>query len=208
MKRDERTGRSGLSSLAQLILVHFGWLQRDYHFLVLRTEENGVVFASRFCQVMVALEREDLFVELASSEPEPIRRIRFSLNELLAAKSVASEPRASHTGRVSASLDDRLRVAAALLAEHGGDVLAGDFTIRPRIVEAQVRAWLETKHQDVVEKRRYPTIQAGIRQVAWELSSQTEEKRAEARRQLDEWLSVGAATRRTFAEHVLTARGQ
>ena len=93
-----------------------------------------------------------------------------------------------------------------MLAKHGGEVLAGDFTIRPRIVEGQVRAWLEAKYQDVVEKRRYPTFEEGFQQVAWELSRQAEEKKSEARRQLSQWLAEAIVGKRGFAESVLASQ--
>ena len=200
-------GSSRAPPFVQAVLSHFGWLQHDYHFRVSHGGENEVVFATPFCQVMVAQERGDVFVELASNEPEPIRRIRFSLNELLAAKSVdlgLVVPR--RAGRDLPNVWERLRIAAALLAKHGGEVLAGDFTIRPRIVEGQVRAWLEAKYQDVVEKRRYPTFEEGFQQVAWELSRQAEEKKSEARRQLGQWLAEAIVGKRGFAESVLASQ--
>jgi hypothetical protein len=67
----------------------------------------------------------------------------------------------------------------------------------------QVRMWLEAKYQDVMEKRRYPAMAQGIQQVAWELARQSQENKAEARKQLNEWMSSSIAPRRSFAEHVL-----
>ena len=164
--------RSNLSGFSQTVLFHFGWLQRTYHFRVLRTGENEVVFVSPFCQVEIALERGDLFIDLTSNEHEPIRRIRFSLNELLAVRSVDSNPLPGNAGGGHPALSERLQIAAALLAEHGREILAGDFSIRPRIVELQVRTWLEAKYQDIMQKRRYPTVEQGAQQVAWELARQ------------------------------------
>lgn len=189
---------------SQMVLVHFGWLQeRGHHFRVSHGGEHQVVFDSRFCQVAVSLERGDLFVELASNESEPIRRIKFSLNELLAVSAVALGHQAIPVNAKSPDLSERLRVAAASLAEYGSEVLTGDFSVRTRIVKVQVRAWLEAKYQDVMVKRRYAAIEQGFRQAAWELARQSEEKKGEAYQQLDEWMSLGTAQQREFAEKVL-----
>jgi hypothetical protein len=197
---------SPLAGFSQMVLAHFDWLQRTYHFRIWRSGENEVVFTSPFCQVTVALERGDLFVELASNEHEPIRRIKFSLNELLAASSVGPPPQPGQPRSPDPALAERLRIAATLLAQHGGEVLRGDFSIRPRIVELQVQTWLEAKYQDVMEKRRYPTMVQGFQQVALEIAGQSEEKRAEAHKQLNDWTSASVVSRRSFAEQVLACR--
>jgi hypothetical protein len=194
---------SGMLSFPQSVVSHFGWLQRAYHFRISRNDESQVEFTTPYCRVMVASEKSDLFVEISSNESESIRRIKFSLNELLVAKESVPLPDPPSRGARSSVLDHGLRTAAQLLSEHGSDVLAGDFSIRPRIVRMQVSAWLESKCQEVMGKPRSRSVEDGVRQVIWEFSKKTEEQKSEIRKVLSEWIANGADQRRGFAENLI-----
>lgn len=90
-----------------------------------------------------------------------------------------------------------------ILREFGSDVLAGDFSIRSRIVRMQVSAWLDSKCQEVMGKRRSRSVEDGIRQAIWEFLKKTEEQKSEIRQVLSEWIAKSVDQKRTFAENLI-----
>jgi len=122
--------------------------------------------------VVIAWERGDLFVDLITNEAEPIRRLRFSLSQLVAVRMGMASLDASAYPDRSRSLGERLRMASESLSKYGSDFLAGDKSLRPQIVREQVTAWLLDKYDDVIVKGKYPSIEAGCEQLAWELRKQ------------------------------------
>ncbi len=185
------------SPFVESVLRHFAFLQERYAFQVTEAAEHWVAFASRACRVMVALDRIDLYVDIASVETEPVRRVRFPLGTLLAVKE-AGEPVAA-----PADVDGRLRHAAELLARYGGDVLAGDWSIRPQIVRQQTWYWLEAQYRQIMGAPDPQARQARMSQLIVEYGGQNQEHRRATWQCLDEWLRGDDGQRRAFAELVV-----
>jgi hypothetical protein len=139
--------------------------------------------------VVIAWERGDLFVDLVTNETEPIRRLRFSLQPLVEVRTGVTSPDAEAYQDRSRRLTERLRHASESLSRYGTEFLAGDFSLRPQIVRAQVAAWLLEKYDQVVVNAKYPSMEAGCKQIAWELGKQGAEQRLESQQVLSDWIS-------------------
>jgi hypothetical protein len=184
----------------EMVLRHFDFLQKTYGFRVAEATGSWIVLASQACQVTVELDRIDLYVDISSVESEPIRRVRFSLGDLLEAKGADAPP----APEPPQSLDARVRDAAGLLARYGCDVLAGDWSIRAQIVRLQTLRWLQAQHRAVMAPADPRLRDQRIAQLAHEYRAQDQEHRLEAWQRLDEWLRADDVQKRSFAELVVS----
>jgi hypothetical protein len=184
---------------AAMVLRHFAFLQQTYGFRVTESTESWVTFASHTCKVMVVLDRVDLFVDISSMEREPIRRLRFSLGQLLAVKGASGRPVELPPPE---SLDRRVEQAAQLLAHHGSEVLGGDWSIRALIIRVQTWQWLDLEYPRVMGTPDPHIRETRLQQLAFAYQRQNQEHQRDTWQCLDEWLRADDAERRAFAELV------
>ena len=187
------------TSFAAIVLRHFDFLRRTYGFRVTENQGQWVGFASPGCRVLVIFDRQDLFVDLSSGEPEPIQRVRVSLGALLELKGVPPTPEPATT------MEAWVGQAARLLQEHGHEVLSGDWTIRARIVQEQTSRWLGKHYGEVMSAADPVTREARRRQFLFEFRGQDREHREQTWRSLDAWMQGPDEGKRRFAEWVVAA---
>jgi hypothetical protein len=188
-------------SLREMVLDYFGFLKTAYGFQVRIVSSDRIEFMTKSCQVSISRERSDLFVDLGSLETEIIRRVTFSLYELVRAKGTAQTFEATP----ASTMEERVRLSAMLLARFGKAVLSGDFSVRSRILHLREVSWLTSKYRDIVVDHRYPTVDAGLRQLVREYSGKTEECKKEVWQCLEEWMQKDSGPERAFAELLVSS---
>jgi hypothetical protein len=192
--------QSQASPFTQMVLRHFDFLRQTYGFRVTEATESWVALASRACRVMIELDRIDLYVDISSVESEPIRRVRFSLGELVEVKGAGERP----GWRPPASLDGRVQDVARLLAQYGGDILSGDWSIRAQIVRLHSQRWLQAQYRAVTAPADPRGRDQRLEQLAREYRAQDQEHRLETWQCLDQWLQAEDGQKRAFAEMVVS----
>jgi hypothetical protein len=184
-----------------MVFDHFRYLQTLYGFQARVASEDRIEFITSSCRVSISREKSDLFVDLSSLEADSIRRVTFSLYELVMAKSAGH----AFEETTASTIEERVSLAATLLGRFGEDVLKGDFSVRSRILRLRASSWLSSKYRDIAVERGYPTVHDGLRQVVREYSGMTEESKKEVWQCLDEWMHKSSGPKREFAELLVTS---
>jgi hypothetical protein len=189
-----------------LVQREFGFLTNEYGFGTRSPEDGVVVYDSPTCEVRIALERRDLFVDIRSREKLAFNQMHLSLCELVRLESPRATLRSAHSGESLAapgepSLRDWVKSAARLLEHHGHAVLSGDPGFRKRLIQQQIGELLERWFEYVAE---YETVELAIRQIQFEYRQLTTDRRAVAWRLLGQWMDGDDAERSRFVETIVS----
>ncbi|MBN1608735.1 MAG: hypothetical protein JW940_19055 [Polyangiaceae bacterium] len=168
--------------------------------------DSVVVYGSPAREVRVALERQDLFVDIRSRDGSPFNQMRLSLYELVRLEGPPRSFAPSGPGpsrSAPSRLQDRVESAAGLLEQYGHGVLSGDPGFRERIVRQQITGLLENWFTYVGST--YATVDLAIYQIKFEHRQLTKDRRAVLWQLLEQWLDSDDPARASFARTVVSA---
>ena len=184
---------------------YFQFLLDEFHFELLSQSDESIYFSTADCRIGITEDRGGIFVSISSLEASNINRLRISLEEIIRTKDPErSLPNLQDTTAwqtdVCAFRHRYLHEASQLVRQYCADLLAGDFSLRPIVIQARVKWWLNTWFDHLMVTAKYRTQADALRQLKQEYSGYTKEYKQVIWTELEDWLTATAQKKKAFAE--------